>query len=250
LEERGDLRAPLMRLLEELRSLDDGLAREEMEQRVRDLLAGGVRPCVPEIKNSVGMRFALIPPGTFWMGSPAKEKDRYGDEGPRHRVTMTKPFYMGVHLVTQTQYRLVMRRNPSTYKPQGRNSSHVRGQKTELFPVDSPSWHDAVEFCSRLGSRGEEKKAGRTYRLPTEAEWEYACRGGHASKAPFHFGYTASSLQANFDGTRPYGEAEQGPRLQRPCRVGSYPPNGFGMYDMHGNLWEWCADWLDVDYYE
>ncbi len=118
------------------------------------------------------------------------------------------------------------------------------------FPVEQVSWDEAVEFSKRLAAMSEEIRSGRTYRLPTEAEWEYACRGGVTSYQIFNpFGNSLSSKQANFDGNYPYGGAGTGDYLQRTCKVGSYPANGYGLYDMHGNVWEWCADWYDEGYY-
>ena len=108
-------------------------------------------------------------------------------------------------------------------------------------------WSEAADFCRRLGELAAEKKAGRVYRLPTEAEWEYACRAG--STTPFHGGAALSSSMANFDGRFPYGGADKGPNLAKPAKVGSYAPNAWGLYDMHGNVAEWCADWYDPDYY-
>jgi formylglycine-generating enzyme required for sulfatase activity len=115
-------------------------------------------------------------------------------------------------------------------------------------PVEQVSWEDAMEFCRRLSARPEERRAGRLWRLPTQAEWEWACRGGARGPSPFCFGAGLSSTQANFDGNSPYGGAPRGPCLGRTCPVGSYKPNGFGLYDMHGNVWEWCLDWYDVDF--
>ena len=173
--------------------------------------------------NSLGMKFAWIPPGTFLMGSPPNEAERGGDE-TRHKVTLTKGFYLGVHQVTQAQWQAVM----------GANPSHFNGESN--LPVENVSWYDAVAFCEALG-----KKDGKTYRLPTEAEWEYACRAG--TKTAFHFGKTISTDQANYDGTYTYRKGKEGLDRQKSTPVGSFPPNAWGLYDMHGNVWEWCADW-------
>jgi formylglycine-generating enzyme required for sulfatase activity len=118
---------------------------------------------------------------------------------------------------------------------------------TSDFPVENVSWEQAVEFCKKLTALTGER--GRENRLPTEAEWEYACRGGAPSYHVFHSGNSLLGKQANFDGTKPYGGADKGAFLNRTCKVGSYEKNGFGLYDMHGNVWEWCADWYDKDYY-
>jgi formylglycine-generating enzyme required for sulfatase activity len=200
-----------------------------------------------EITNSLGMRLVLIPAGQFTMGSPWSEASRDENEA-RHEVEITRPFYLGTLEVTQAQYRAVMGENPSWFCAAGGGKDRVRGLDTDAFPVERVSWADAVRFCERLSARAEEKGAGRTYRLPTEAEWEYACREGGTSSTAFHYGNSLSSTQANFDGGFPYAAAPSR-YLQRTARVGSYQPNRLGLFDLHGNVWEWCQDWYDKDYY-
>jgi formylglycine-generating enzyme required for sulfatase activity len=220
---------------------------------------------VKEVTNSIGMKLVLIPAGKFTMGSPQEERDTalasvpegsraqakswFEVEGPQHEVEISKPFYLGVYEVTQAEYEKVMGTNPSWFSATGSGKEKVEGKDTSRFPVENVSWNDAVEFCKKLSETPEEKRSGRVYRLPTEAEWEYSCRGGASSK-PFHFGDSLTSTQANFDGNYPYGGADKGPYLERTTRVGSYDANAFGLYDMHGNVWEWCADWYSKDYYK
>lgn len=202
------------------------------------------------IENSLGMKLALIPAGKFQMGAPIGEKPPYYDAGPLHEVEITHPFYLGVYEVTQEEYQKVMGGNPSFFSPAGKGKDEVRDLDTSRFPVENVSWNDAVEFCRKLSERPEEKAAKRVYRLPTEAEWEHACRGGAKEYKVFGLGNSLTSKQANFDGRSPDPYAsEKGPFLLRTTKAGSYPPNGFGLYDMHGNVWEFCADWYDADYY-
>jgi formylglycine-generating enzyme required for sulfatase activity len=200
------------------------------------------------ITNSIGMKFAYIPPGKFKMGSPKDEKVR-GEDEEEHEVEITKGFYLGVYEVTQAQYKQVMGKNPSHFSKGGSGKDDVKGLDTDDFPVERVSWDDAQEFIKKLNARAEEKKAGRAYRLPTEAEWEYACRGGATKKTTFHFGDSLSSAQANFNGRSPYGGAAKGKNLKRTCEVGSYKQNGFGLFDMHGNVYEWCQDYYDDKYH-
>ncbi len=187
-----------------------------------------------EVTNSIGMELRLIPPGEFLMGSPESEKGHRDLEGPQHRVQITNPFYLGSYEITQAEYEHVMDRNPSRFR-------RIWGQDTSRFPVEMVSWEDAVEFCRRLSELGEERSAGRVYRLPTEAEWEYACRAG--TTTPFHFGSAMDSREANCVDSTAFGETQTRLPLKRTTTVGSYNPNGFGLYDMHGNVGEWCADW-------
>jgi formylglycine-generating enzyme required for sulfatase activity len=198
--------------------------------------------------NSVGMKFALVPAGKFLMGSPESERGR-GDDERQHEVTITRPFNLGVHEVTQGQYAKVMGKNPSWFAPQGGGKQRVDGKNTADYPVDNVTWLDAVEFCKKLGSLTAEAEAGRSYRLPTEAEWEYACRAG--TTTVFHYGDDLDAYKANFCGLvyAAYGKAGAGPFVRRTAAVGEYKPNAFGLYDMHGNVQEWCQDWYAVDAY-
>lgn len=200
------------------------------------------------LTNSVGMKFVLVPAGTFQMGSPPREQGRSADEGPVHVVTITRPFYLGVYPVTQEQYQRLMGTNPSHFTKVGRARDLLKDEDPKLLPVERVPWGSAVVFCRKLSELPEEQRDLCTYRLPTEAEWEWACRAGKNAEA-FSFGNTLSSTQANFDGSQPYGRAAAGPYLKRPTAVGSYPPNDFGLFDLHGNVWEWCSDWYAEDYY-
>lgn len=195
---------------------------------------------VEVITNSIGMKLVGIPAGKFMMGSPRGEVERDAQE-IAHEVVISKPFLMGVFEVTQNEYTKVMGPENHSVFRDGRGGSPEH-------PMENIEWKQAAEFCSRLSNRPEEKSAGRKYRLPTEAEWEYACRAG--TTTPFSFGDSLSSKQANFNGKYPYGGADQGPYLRQTAKVGSYPANAFGLHDMHGNVAEWCADWYDPNYYQ
>jgi formylglycine-generating enzyme required for sulfatase activity/serine/threonine protein kinase len=202
-----------------------------------------------EITNSVGMRLVLVPAGQFLMGSPKTEKDRKDGED-EHLVEIARPFYMGAYEVTQAEYAKVMELpNPSWFSPEGDGKDKVVGPDTSRFPVEQVSWDEAQKFCEKLSASAKEKMAGRTYRLPTEAEWERACRGGVYPPTPFHVGRPLSSLSselANFNGGYPAGGAAMGPHRKHPTPVGSFPPNALGLHDMHGNVREWCDDWYST----
>jgi uncharacterized protein (TIGR02996 family) len=253
LEERDDPRRELVRFQHDPRFRLD-LSPAERDACVCALLRAGLKPPLPAVTNSLGMRFILVSPGTFLMGSPETEEGRLADrEGPQHAVEITRPFLLGMHPVTQKEYEQVMGNNPSHFAPKSKRSSKAKAE-AKRFPVESVSWDDAVAFCERLSELPEEGAAGHSYRLPTEAEWEYACRGGrlfqHLS-APFYFTeptFALAATLANFNGNHPYGGGPKGPYLKKPTPVGSYPGNPLGLHDMHGNVWEWCHDWFGKDF--
>jgi formylglycine-generating enzyme required for sulfatase activity len=178
-----------------------------------------------EITNSIGMKLVLIPKGTFMMGSPKSEEGRQKEE-TQHEVTISKDYYLGVYEVTQAQYEKVMGKNPSRFQ------GAVVGNENADLPVEQVSWDVAVEFCKKLSDLPEEKKAGRVYRLPTEAQWEYACRAG--SKTAYSFDDEKGLLPE-------YGWFSRN-SSRRTHTVGLLEPNAWGLHDMHGNVWEWCSD--------
>jgi formylglycine-generating enzyme required for sulfatase activity len=206
----------------------------------------GSQPAPKYLTNSLQMKFALVPSGKFTMGSPKDEMQR-GDDEQQHDVVITRGFAIGVHEVTQTQYERIMGNNPSCFTPTGLGKGKIKGKDTSQHPVECVTWHQAVEFCKKLGEKAEEKEAGNSYRLPTEAEWEYACRAG--TTTALHLGDVVDSHQANFNGLSPYGAGRGGSFLRRTTPVGEYLANKFGLHDMHGNVMEWCSDWYDADYY-
>jgi formylglycine-generating enzyme required for sulfatase activity len=194
-----------------------------------------------DLGNDIQLDMMLIPGGTFIMGSPKEEENSMDSERPQHEVTI-EPFFMGKYQVTQEQWRFVAKL-PQVNRELEQDPSHFKGDfkgdgstlLTNNRPVEQVSWYDAVEFCDRLSNHTK-----RQYRLPSEAEWEYACRAG--TKTPFHFGETITTDLANYD-----GQKSKGFYRQETTEVGSFEiSNNFGLYDMHGNVWEWCLDdWHD-----
>ncbi len=218
-----------------------------------------------EYTNSIGMKFALIPPCEFTMGSTPAEieealktagdnrqwQDVIRSEGPQHKTILTQPFYLGLNEVTQADYEKVMGKNPSWFAPTGYGKDQVAGLDTTNHPVESLSWNDAAEFCAKLSQQehlkpfyvrdGETVKMldGTGYRLPTEAEWEFACRAGTITK------YCLGDQDLDLAQSG-WFLANSGSRTNA---VGELKANPFGLHDMHGNVWEWIQDWWEPNYY-
>jgi formylglycine-generating enzyme required for sulfatase activity len=192
----------------------------------------------------LGMKFVPLPKATFYMGG--------GPGKATSKTEIKKNFEIAVSTVTQEQWQAVMGNNPSEFSRNGKRKDQVKDisdADLKLFPVEMVSWNDAQAFIKKLN----EKETGRgyVYRLPSDAEWEYACKGGATSVEECSFDFylekstnDLSSKQANFDGNFPSGKADKGPYLARSTKVGSYAPNKLGLYDMHGNVWQWCADFI------
>jgi formylglycine-generating enzyme required for sulfatase activity len=193
---------------------------------------------LPSITNTIGMKFNKIPAGTFMMGSPETEEGRQDDEH-QHQVTITKPFYMQTTEVTQGQWTAVMGTEPwkgKRYDPDG--PSYVK--EGPSYAASYVTWEDAVAFCKKLS-----EKEGKTYRLPTEAEWEYACRAGTTTTWSFGDDEKALGDYAWYDKNAAEIVSERYAH-----QVGLKKPNAFGLYDMHGNVYEWCHDYYGEDYYK
>ena len=231
----SDLKAGAEALKSASRGVDETLNAEGAEVYEKtfgeEFVAVEAEPQAGERKvltiKGVDFAFRWCPAGTFQMGSPLSEAER-GDSETRHEVTLTKGFWMLETSVTQGMYRAITGSNPSSFK------------SGDNYPVEQVSWFDSQSFCESLNALGV-APAGFEFRLPTEAEWEYACRAG--TNTPYFWGSKLNGDKANCDGNYPYGGVSKGRYLEKTSAVGSYPANGWGLCDMHGNVFDWCADW-------
>jgi formylglycine-generating enzyme required for sulfatase activity len=201
------------------------------------------RTVTVDLGQGVNMEFVLIPKGKFRMGSPPDEDKRNlyeenFDAEKLHEVEISKAFYMARYPVTQKQYRSLMKENPSYFQVGKGGEAKVKGLDTDQFPVETVSWDDAQAFCMVMREHDRQR---RPFRLPTEAEWEYACRAN--TTTPFYFGSRLNGKEANCDGNCPYGTSDKGPDKGRTTKVGEYGENKWGLCDMHGNVNQWCEDY-------
>jgi formylglycine-generating enzyme required for sulfatase activity len=200
-----------------------------------------VQTFTEHLGKDIALDMVLIPPGKFFMGSPENELEGEESESPQHLVSISQPFFMSQHLVTQAQWQHIATM-PKEKRKLEQNPSRFKGSR---LPVENISWFDTEEFCLRLSTLTK-----RSYRLPSEAEWEYACRAG--TTTPFNFGETIDAELANYQaedekvgGTvylGKYGRGQFGEYRRKTTSVGIFPANPFGLFDMHGNVWVWCKD--------
>jgi uncharacterized protein (TIGR02996 family) len=234
LEETGDERGEATRLSLWLRRRLNDPRQGAWQERSLELLNRGVRVGLPHreivLPGGIALSLVLVPPGSFFMGQEEGYAERDDDETPRHRVTLTRGFWLGIYPVTQAQWCALL---PAL-------EFQFPGPR---LPVEEVKWFEAQQFCRRLAEH-----TNLPFRLPSEAEWEYACRAG--GSAAFAFGPTLSSDQANFDANYVFGGAPRGIYRERTTPVGTFPANAWGLHDLHGNVLEWCQDWYSSDYYQ
>ena len=198
-------------------------------EHARPISVRALKELVLDLQGGAKLALMLLPAGEYMMGSPEAEQGRNKDE-LRHKVSISKPFYIGKFPVTQEQYDAIMGENPSQY----------RGG---TLPVEGVAWDDGARFCAALSER-----TGKKLSLPSEAQWEYACRAGTAT--PFHFGTTLGTDLSNYDGHYAYGFGVLGLDRKKTTHAGTFKPNAFGLYDVHGNVWEWCRDFYHEHFYK
>ena len=228
--------SPKLKWLELENSFEFEVVRVDKQGKIIDTARKKAEYFSEDLGNGVTLDLVAIPGGVFIMGVPEDEKDTPESERPQHQVTI-EPFLMGQFPVTQAQWKAIAKL-PLVERALEAEPSSLKGEKR---PVECVCWDDAVEFCQRLS-----KQTGLLYRLPSEAEWEYACRA--QTSTPFYFGQTITSELANYRGSETYGCEAKGEDREQTTEVGIFPPNAFGLYDMHGLVWEWCADHWHSNY--
>jgi formylglycine-generating enzyme required for sulfatase activity/tRNA A-37 threonylcarbamoyl transferase component Bud32 len=234
LQEKGDIKASLLvgerlgeRFLTNLKTFTFEVVTTNAKGSIINRRNHSANYFVEDLGNGVKLEMVEIPAGTFYMGSPENEEGRDDSESPQHQVTVPS-FFVGKYPLTQAQYQAIIGNNPAHFKGNNR-------------PVECVSWNNAVNFCQKLS-----QKTGKNYKLPSEAQWEYACRAG--TTTPFYFGESITPDLVNYDGRYPYANAPTGQYREQTTDVGTFPPNAFGLYDMHGNVWEWCEDDWNENY--
>jgi len=230
LQEKGDIKASLLvgeRFLTNLKTFTFEVVTTNAKGSIIKKRNHSANYFVEDLGNGVKLEMVEIPAGTFYMGSPTYETGRSDDEGPQHQVNVPS-FFIGKYPLTQAQYQAIMGNNPAHFKGNNR-------------PVECVSWNNAVNFCQKLS-----QKTGKNYKLPSEAQWEYACRAG--TTTPFYFGESITSDLVNYHGNYAYAAAPKGQYREQTTDVGTFPPNAFGLYDMHGNVYEWCEDDWNENY--
>ncbi len=219
---------PSTRPLPNLSTIEFASVKLNDSGKIIDRSKGQAQIYKQDLGNAISLTMVKIPAGEFLMGSPTTEAKRFADESPQHKVKVPE-FYMGQTLVTQAQWQELMGNNPSHFTGDGK------------LPVEQVSWLDTQKFCQKLSQQSK-----RAYRLPSEAEWEYACRAG--TKTPFAFGETITGELANYNSDTTYREETKVKQRGKTTPVGKFPPNPFGLYDLHGNVWEWCLDHWHQNY--
>ncbi|MBD2445127.1 SUMF1/EgtB/PvdO family nonheme iron enzyme [Dolichospermum sp. FACHB-1091] len=224
LQEKGDIKASLLqgeRFLTNLKTFTFEVVITNAKGSIINKRNHSANYFVEDLGNGVKLEMVEIPAGRFYMGSPENEEGRLDIESPQHQVNVPS-FFIGKYPLTQAQYQAIIGKNPAYFTGNNR-------------PVEQVSWNNAVDFCQKLS-----QKTGKNYKLPSEAQWEYACRAGTIT--PFYFGESITPDLVNYNGNYAYAAAPKGQYRKQTTDVGTFPPNAFGLYDMHGNVWEWCED--------
>jgi formylglycine-generating enzyme required for sulfatase activity len=219
-----------------LASFQFEIVKVDSQGKIIEKIRNWTRYFTENLGEQNDLEMVLIPSGIFTMGTPFTEKNSTDWERPQH-LAIIQPFAMSKYPVTQSQWRFVAGL-PKIKRGLELNPSRFSG---DFLPVEQVSWYEAIEFCARLS-----QYTGKQYALPSETQWEYACRAG--TTTPFHYGETLNTDLANYDGSHTYQKETSGIYRMATSPVGMFPPNLFGLYDLHGNVWEWCIDTWQIDY--